>query len=280
MLKQDHNLLHKNALFNLRKFKKEESKFVRMKRICFLIGVIFSLIIIITIYFISSRSNIYRIVVKGNNYLKDEDIIKLSELSSDEKYLLTFPLLVENRIKTNPLINNCVVSRLDNRLIEINVEEKKAICYKDNNGKNQLILSNDERIDLDNSNNYLINYVPYIDGFDDEQIKLIEKNLEECDYKIINEISEIHNYPDLKYQNVELIMRDGNYIFTSVYGLNILNHYHKIQSSYISNNKICYYFEDISGNAYSSACPWEAVEEENEENIEETDEDYDEENDG
>ena len=280
MLKQDHNLLHKNALFNLRKLKKEESRFVRMKRICFLIGVILSLIIITTIYFISSHSNIYRITIKGNNYLKDEDIIKLSELSFDDKYILTFPLLVENRIRTNPLVSNCTVSRLDDRLIEISVEEKKIICYKENNGKYQLILSDDERIDLDDSNNYLINYVPYIDGFDDEQIKLIEKNLEECDYKIINEISEIHNYPELKYQNVELIMRDGNYIFTSVYGLNILNHYHKIQSSYISNNKICYYFEDISGNAYSSACPWEVVEEENEENLEESDEDYDEENEG
>ena len=280
MLKQDHNLLHKNALFNLRKLKKEESRFVRMKRICFLIGVILSLIIITTIYFISSHSNIYRINIKSNNYLKDEDIIKLSELSLNDKYILTFPLLVENRIKTNPLVSNCTVSRLDDRLIEISVEEKKIICYKENNGKYQLILSDDERIDLDDSNNYLINYVPYIDGFDDEQIKLIEKNLEECDYKIINEISEIHNYPDLKYQNVELIMRDGNYIFTSVYGLNILNHYHKIQSSYISNNKICYYFEDISGNAYSSACPWEVVEQENEEHLEEADEDYDEENEG
>ena len=280
MLKQDHNLLHKNALFNLRKLKKEESRFVRMKRICFLIGVILSLIIITTIYFISSHSNIYRITIKSNNYLKDEDIIKLSELDTDNKYILTFPLLVENRIRTNPLVSNCTVSRLDDRLIEISVEEKKIICYKENNGKYQLILADDERINLDNSNDYLINYVPYIDGFDDEQIKLIEKNLEECDYKIINEISEIHNYPELKYQNVELIMRDGNYIFTSVYGLNILNHYHKIQSSYISNNKICYYFEDISGNAYSSACPWEVVEQENEDYSEETDEDYDEENEG
>lgn len=251
-----------------------------MKRICFLIGVILSLIIITTIYFISSHSNIYRITVRGNNYLKDEDIIKLSELDTDNKYVLTFPLLVENRIKTNPLVGNCTVSRLDDRLVEISVEEKKIICYKDNNGKYQLILADDERINLDNSNDYLINYVPYIEGFDDEQIKLIEKNIQECDYKIINEISEIHNYPDLKYQNVELIMRDGNYIFTSVYGLNILNHYHKIQSSYISNNKICYYFEDISGNAYSSACPWEVVEEENEDNLEEADEDYDEENEG
>ena len=232
-----------------------------------------SLIIISLVYFLSSYSNIFRIVVSGNRYLKDEDIIRYSELTTDDKFLFTLPFVVENKIKNNPMIGNCVVKRLDNRLIEINVEEKKAICYKENNGKYQLILDNDERIDLDDTNNYLINYVPYIDGFTDDEIILIEKNLEECDYKIINEISEIHNYPELKYQNVELIMRDGNYIFTSVYGLNILNHYHNIQSSYISNNQICYYFEDISGNAYSSACPWEVVEQKVEEEQENDDED-------
>ena len=280
MLKQDHNLLHKNALFDLRKQKKQESKFVKVKRICFIIAVIMSLVIIVLCYFLSSSSNIYRIVVNGNNYLKDEDIIKLSELTTDDKYLMTLPFTIENKIKNNPLINNCVVEMLDNRLVEINVEEKKIICYKDNNGKYQLILNNDERIDLDDTNNYLINYVPYIEGFNDDEIILIEKNLEECDYKIINEISEIRNYPELKYQNVELIMRDGNYIFTSVYGLNILNYYHKIQSSYVSNNQICYYFEDISGNAYSSACPWQISDEQQEDLQETTDEDYDDEQEG
>ena len=268
MLEQEDNLLHKNVLFNLRKRKKEQSRYDKARQRVFVVSIILGLFIIGLIYFLSDISSIYRITVQGNKYLKDEDILKMSELSNDDKYLLILPLTVENRIKENPLINNCEVKRLDNRLVQINVEEKKAIAYMENKDGYELILQDNERIMLD-KDSYLINYVPLISGFKDDEIILIENNLESCDYSIINEISEIRSYPDLKYQNVQLIMRDGNNIFTSVYGLKILNHYHNIQSSYVANRQICYYFEDISGNAYSSACPWEIKEEINEETNEE-----------
>ena len=110
---------------------------------------------------------------------------------------------------------------------------------------------------------YLITMAPIIEGFQKDDLILLEKNLAKCEPQIINEISEIHFFPEIKYQNVELIMRDGNYIFSSAYGLEILAHYHDIVSSYVQDAKSCYYFEDISGNAYTSACPWQKQEEEN-----------------
>ena len=36
----------------------------------------------------------------------------------------------------------------------------------------------------------------------------------------------------------------------------------RFKSNDTSSGKSCYYFEDISGNAYISACPWEPVKEE------------------
>ena len=129
------------------------------------------------------------------------------------------------------------------------------------NGSYVLVLETDERIPLNGDNLYLITKVPFLEGCTIEDVILIEKNMADCDYRIINEISEIHFYPQLKYQNLELIMRDGNYIFTSPYGLKILNHYFDMRSSHSSAEEGCYYFEDISGNAYTSACPWEESEE-------------------
>ena len=75
---------------------------------------------------------------------------------------------------------------------------------------------------------------------------------------MINEISEIHYYPNLKFQDHELIMRDGNYIFTSVYGINRINKYYDIIASHYVDKNSCYYIEDISGTAYTSACPWQS----------------------
>ena len=272
MLDEKEKLLKKNSLFSLRKKRKKATAYEKAKVLCCTVAVFLSLTIIGLIYFISDVSNIYHIDVRGNYYLSDKDILTLSGLDRDSKYLFTIPFVIEKRIKENNIIEECKVSLLDNRLVRIEVQEKKIIGYALENGLYVLVLNNGERSGLNNDNLYLISKVPLIEGFDDEELRQIEKRLGECDREVIDQISEIHKYPQLKYQNLELVMVDGNYIFTSIYGLNILEKYYDIESSYVSDRKQCYYFEDISGNAYTSACPWEEVEEAVEEQAEETEE--------
>lgn len=239
------------------KIKKEISRFNKSKRFCFVLGIILSLAIIIGIYFLLPVSNVFSISIKGNVYLEDKEIIKDSLLSTDDKFLLVNPIKVKENILQNKIIKDCEVKLVDNNLISIEVVENKIIGYMFMENESVLVLENNVKIALDNDNLYLINYVPLLEGFSNEDFILIGKNLKNIDYKMINEISEMHNYPDLKYQNVQIIMRDGNNIFASVYGLNILNSYYNIESSYASDDNHCIYFEDISQNAYVSACPWE-----------------------
>lgn len=250
-----------NALFHIRRNKKITDRNQKIRNVCFVLSIILSLALIGFFYFISDASKVYRITVEGNHYLSDEDIIAESTLSSESRFLTVLPFSIEKKLKEDPLIADCKVRKLDKRLVQISVEEKKAIAYMFENGSYVLVLDSDERIPLNNDNLYLISRVPFLEGCTIEDVILIEKNLKDCDYKIINEISEIHYYPKLKYQYLELIMRDGNYIFTSPYGLKILNHYFDMRSSHLSTEAGCYYFEDISGNAYTSACPWEEVQE-------------------
>ena len=268
----DKELLNKNTLFNVRKNRKEKTAYEKAKNFYFVLSIILSLFIIGLTYFISDVSDIYRITVDGNEYLKDEEIISLSGLSEHSKYILINPKKAERAIRENELIESASVKRLEGRLVRIEVKEKKIVGYAMENGLNVLILEDGERIGLSKENLYLISSGPIITGFDEEEMKTLVKQIAKCDSKTIREISEIHNYPLLKYQNVELIMRDGNYVFTSVYGVDILEHYFDIESSYLSNERRCYYFEDISGNAYTSACPWEKIEEEEKE--EQDSEDY------
>ena len=262
MLENNNQITDTNTFINKRKQDKMDSQkrksiFKRVLLISFI-----CLIISAIAYFLSDISNVKTIEVSGNVYIKDEDIIALSELSNDSKYLLSFTNSIEDKITSHELIKSCTVEKLEDRLLKINVVEKKIIGYAYENNENVLILDDDSRMALDKSNLYLIEKVPLIEGFSKEDIVLIIKELDDVDYKMINEISEIHCFPVLKYQNVELIMRDGNYIFTSAYGLNLLNKYYDIDSSVSTQRNNCYYFEDISGNAYMSACPWEKVIEE------------------
>ena len=262
MLNEKQEILDNNSFLNERKKARILSRYEKSKVDYLILSVFLCLLIISCVYLLSSKSNIYRITVNGNVYLKDEDIIELSGLTKNNKYLFVIPNNVQSKIKKNNIITDCKVEKLDNNLIKINVIEKKMIGYAYEDNNNVLILDDDSRIVLDKSNLYLIEKVPLIEGFDKDKIILIEKNFEEVDYKMINEVSEMHYYPLLKYQDHELIMRDGNYIFTSVYGLKLLNKYYDMASSFDGQGNKCYYIEDISGNAYTSACPWEPKQEE------------------
>ena len=286
MLEEKKKILDTNDFLNRRRQNKIISEKEKNKRRYLILSVFLSLLIIASIYFLSKQSNIYRIVVEGNNYLSEKDILDLSGITTDNKFLFTIPMSIEKKVETNPIIKDCDVRLLDGRLVKIVVEEKKLIGYTYENNQSVLVCDDDERIELDKKNLYIINKVPLIEGFTSEELILLEKELDSCDYSIINEISEIHYYPELKYQYVQVIMRDGNYIFTSPYGLKLLNKYYDMESSYARSDFNCYYFEDISGNAYTSACPWQKVEEpviseEDNQDYEEYDEDYyDEEEDG
>lgn len=261
MLDDKENLLEKNRLFNIRKYKKASSAYEKAKNLYFALSILLSLILIVLIYFLSSASDIYRITVEGNVYLKDEDIIQASGLDTEDKFFLTFPSAIRKRIEKDPLIAKADVSLMRGRLVRINVEEKKIVAYAPENGLNVLILADGSRVGISKQNMYLIAKAPIVEGFDEQELELLIKELDHCERKIIEQISEIHYFPQLKYQYVELVMADGDFVFTSPYGLEILNHYFDIKSSYISSGNQCYYFEDISGNAYTSACPWEPVEE-------------------
>lgn len=279
MLDEKEKLLKKNRLFSIRRNRKVKTAYEKVRTFYFFLSVFFCLVLIGMIYFLNDVSNVYRIVVEGNVYLKDEDIIEASGLSDRSKYLLVLPFQAEKRIERNSLIESADVRLMEGRLVRISVSEKKIVGYAPENGLNVLILADGERVGISKDNMYLITNGPIIEGFAEDELNILAKQLGKCQRKIVKEISEIHNYPALKYQNVELIMRDGNYVFTSVYGMDILDHYFDIESSFISSERHCYYFEDISGNAYISACPWEEAEEETAKKEEESEqegyEDYD-----
>ena len=128
MLDDKENLLQKNKLFNIRKDRKKKTAYEKARSFYFVLSIILSLVIIAATYFLSSVSNVYRISVDGNIYLKDEDIIQMSGLSEKSKYLLVMPFQVREKIKKNELIEDVKVERLEGRLVKISAKEKKIVA--------------------------------------------------------------------------------------------------------------------------------------------------------
>ena len=252
-------ILDKNYLLNKKKDAKTKTVFNTLKNRYFLLGVFFGLLILVLAYFISDYSNIYHISVEGNIYLKNEDIIRLSGIEKNDKYLLVFPSIKQKKLLSSPYIEEAKVEMLDDRIIKISVKEVKQVGYIFEDGLSNVLLIDGTRIVLDKSNYYLIEKLPLIEGYKKDQIKEILRGFKLIDYKTIDEISEIHRYPFSYDENMmEVIMRDGNYCFVSWTGLNMLSEYYQIISGIdASLGNVCIYLDELTNSGYTSICPWQ-----------------------
>ena len=264
-------VLANNYFLNKVKDGRKKIKFDRDGMAVFVIAFIISLAIIVGLYIISPYSKTFKVTVEGNHYLKEEDIVNKANLS--KYFLLTNPKEKEAELLSDPLIEEATISMHNGNIVSIEIKEVKQIGYILEDGESKLLLINDDRVTLNKDNLYLIDKVPLIEGYTKEELTKIEKGFENVDYKVINEISEIHKYP-ISYDNeqMEVIMRDGNYCFLSSAAIKLLENYYLITSAIDSSKgNVCAYFDEITNAAYTSTCPWQ-IEETIEEEIENNEE--------
>ncbi len=257
MLKENRKeLLDDNYLLNKRENSRQKTRFIRQKHRLFILGVFLGLLIFIALYLSLDISNIYDIKVNGNTYLSAEYYQKLSGLDTDDKYLLTISPLIESRIKKDPLIESVKVRLDDDMIITIEIQEKEVIgyIYED---LPYLILSDASKVSLKEDYMDVILKVPFIEGYSDEELKLIAKGFKDMDPILINEISEIHKYP-FSYDDMmmEVVMRDGNYVYMSYYAMHLLDSYYAFASKIDSQKPVCIFIDDLSSSAYTSECPY------------------------
>lgn len=257
MLNEKDKLLENNYVLNKLKDARKIDKFTKNKTTCFVFAMVLGLITIISLYFISDYSKVFKVVVENNHYLKDEDVIDLASIN--DNYLLNSPTIIKKRLKKDALIDDATITLVDGNIININITEVKAIGYIYEDKTSKLLLINGERIEINEDNLYLIANVPLISGYSKEDLTTISKGFENIDYSLINEISEIHKYP-ISYDELqlEIIMRDGNVVFVSYEDLYLLEYYYSISSS-IDETKgyACIYMDGFSDSAKISTCPWQ-----------------------
>lgn len=238
---------------------KSASLFKGFKNLYFLIGIFTGFIILCLMFFLSNYSNIYRISVKGNYYLSDSDVVKLSGLNEDKKYLLTSAHMAEKRMLKSPYFDDVKVKKLDDQVIEITVSEKKQIAYTSVGSYQEIIFVDGSFVELNDSNKYMMSKLPELSGFTSEQLNIVLRGFKTIDRKTINEISEINRYSFSYDENMmEVIMKDGNICFVSWTGLSMLDKYYSIVSGLdTSMGNVCIYLDELTNSGYVSICPWQ-----------------------
>ena len=192
---------------------------------------VFILIFYIIIYSIYSLINmkIRNIVIKGNTYLKDYEIIEQANIKDYPPMLTLNKNKTINKLKELDLISDATIKKSFDFTITIEVVEKKIILEYDNN----YYLSDGSKI----KGSYLgtptlVNYVP------EGTLKKFLNEMGKLDYDIINSISEIEYSPtknsdgNITDEDIFIFkMNDGMIVYISTDKIDIMNKYQKIYAS-------------------------------------------------
>ena len=192
---------------------------------------VFILIFYIIIYSIYSLLNmkIRNIVIKGNTYLKDYEIIEQANIKDYPPMLTLNKNKTINKLKELDLISDATIKKSFDFTLTIEVVEKKIILEYDNN----YYLSDGSKI----KGSYLgtptlVNYVP------EGTLKKFLNEMGKLDYDIINSISEIEYSPtknsDGNITDEDIFIFKMNYgmiVYISTDKIDIMNKYQKIYAS-------------------------------------------------
>lgn len=192
---------------------------------------VFILIFYIIIYSIYSLLNmkIRNIVIKGNTYLKDYEIIEQANIKDYPPMLTLNKNKTINKLKELDLISDATIKKSFDFTLTIELVEKKIILEYDNN----YYLSDGSKI----KGSYLgtptlVNYVP------EGTLKKFLNEMGKLDYDIINSISEIEYSPtknsdgNITDEDIFIFkMNDGMIVYISTDKIDIMNKYQKIYAS-------------------------------------------------
>lgn len=201
-------------------------KIVKKNKIKILPFIIFFIICFLLYFLIkfALEYKIQNIYIHGTKNLNDEYILNLSGIENYPSFLTSLSSKIEDNIKSSPYIKSVTVKKGFLGVVNIYVEEKSILFYKENDKK--YVFDDYEEIDkiiYNYSPVRIINYIP--DTVYENFIKAFSKT----DVNVRDKISEI-KYDPSEYDDSRflLYMIDGNYVYITVTKMDSLNYYNEI----------------------------------------------------
>lgn len=180
----------------------------------------------LSIYFYCN-TNTKNIIIKGNSYYSDDEIIELAELEDYPKFITVNSFRIEKNIKHENLIKNVDVNKKFGFIVEINITEKKVLYQRKSD--NLYLLDTGEEISADYIEGVplLINYYP--NTLNDKALKAFGKLTQET----ISKISSIeYSKTEVDDERFLLFMTDGNLVYINLNRMDKLNKYTEIVNEF------------------------------------------------
>ena len=196
-------------------------KIVKRKklRVFRLLLLLFVIAIISFFVYLYVTTNTQNIIIKGNNYISDEEILQETDLKNYPSFILTMPSKIQKKLAKNEYIKSVKVRRKFYHTFEITIKEYDVLFKNDT--LNKYVLDNKKEItsDLEFRVPRLVNYTP------DKKYSSLIENMKSVDKSILGKISEISYQPnEFDKDRFLLLMDDGNSVYLTLTKFEMINY--------------------------------------------------------
>ena len=200
-------------------------KIVKRKklRVFRLLLLLFVIAIISFFVYLYVTTNTQNIIIKGNNYISDEEVLQETDLKNYPSFILTMPSKIQKKLAKNEYIKSVKVRRKFYHTFEITIKEYDVL-FK-NETLNKYVLDNKKEImsDLEFRVPRLVNYTP------DKKYSSLIENMKSVDKSILGKISEISYQPnEFDKDRFLLLMDDGNSVYLTLTKFEMINYYNEV----------------------------------------------------
>lgn len=179
---------------------------------------------------------IHNIIVTGNHYLTDQEIIETAGIEKYPSFIRSYFSPLKENLEKNPWVKKAKIKRKSFGVVEIQIEEKEPLFEK---VENQVIVLSDgteiPSTSLESPVLGLLNYVP------DTKYDTFVKQMGKIDTSIRYLISEITYLPNEQDKDRFLLyMSDGNYVYLTLTKFQNINYYEQVLEQLAGRKGILY----------------------------------------
>lgn len=181
---------------------------------------------------------IHNIVVIGNHYLRDDDIIDLAGVRDyPSLYLLNRKKTCQKVLKSS-YVEECKIHKKWGFVFSIEIQEKKALFYDSNEKK--YVFSDQKMVGEDDISKYfrvprLLNYVP------DKKYQKFIQGMSKVKEDTLSQIGDIEYQPnEYDKDRFLLYMDDGNMVYLTLTKFKMINHYNEVLEQLEGHKGILY----------------------------------------
>jgi cell division protein FtsQ len=261
--RNNNNIENFDTVINAKNKNKLERQNKKFKRRMILISLIFLLVVSSLVYYFSDLSNINEVLINGNYYLSEQEVLELSNIDIEsDKFLLQSDNNLKKELLKSIYIEDANIKHLKNNVILIEIKEKKLAGYVFSDNL-KIYFTTGESIELSDEKYSLISYCPELNDFENNAVIELAIKMDLLSQETIDAMSEIYPYITSYDSNmIELLMSNGKYIFLSPNSISVLDNYFELSKVLIDSDE-CLYIDELSGGIYSSLCPWDQIIEQN-----------------